>query len=117
MVLGRTIHQCKQMHKGLKEVGLWPLVNRRPDVVAQLFPNPESCTAQMLLQRIVWPQSEGVHYVDDDREEFAVDTRCCITSYLRQFIENDQVTIFSIVKRDKKQAEGVIFRCHEAAAY
>ncbi|KAA0721540.1 hypothetical protein E1301_Tti021731 [Triplophysa tibetana] len=37
-VLGRLSAQLKQLKKGFKETGVWPLLSFRPDVLALLFP-------------------------------------------------------------------------------
>ncbi|KAK0133369.1 hypothetical protein N1851_031095 [Merluccius polli] len=37
-VLGRANAQIKQLRKGWKETGIWPLITGRPDVVPHLFP-------------------------------------------------------------------------------
>ncbi|XP_072554187.1 uncharacterized protein [Paramormyrops kingsleyae] len=85
-VLGRTTRQLKQMRKGLKETGLWPLIRGRPDVVEHIFPNSEyDYSPQMILQHIVWPQNSDE---DDEDEELDANTRSRIAGYLRQFIDN-----------------------------
>ncbi len=37
-VLGRVGAQLKQLKKGLKDTGVWPLISFRPDVLPLLFP-------------------------------------------------------------------------------
>lgn len=37
-VLTRVMGQMKQLRKGLKDTGIWPLITCRPDVVPLLFP-------------------------------------------------------------------------------
>lgn len=50
-VLGRLRAQLKQLKKGLKETGVWPLLNFRPDVLPLLFPRESEAevTPQVIL--------------------------------------------------------------------
>ncbi|XP_065805904.1 uncharacterized protein [Labrus bergylta] len=83
MVIGRTMRQIKQLRKGLKDVMLWPLLTSRPDVVPLLFLKMAGMqfVPQMFLDKITWPVE------DSDDEELDIECKCCITGFLRMFIE------------------------------
>ncbi|XP_058630028.1 G2/M phase-specific E3 ubiquitin-protein ligase-like [Onychostoma macrolepis] len=82
-VIGRVTRQIKQFRRGLKETPMWTLLTKRPDTVAQLFPQERAvdCNPAIILQHITWPH-------EDDDDDYSLDTKCCISGYLRHFIEN-----------------------------
>ncbi|XP_042607988.1 uncharacterized protein LOC109082021 isoform X1 [Cyprinus carpio] len=90
-ILGRTASQIKQMRKGLKETGVWSILSERRDVAEAVFPCEKEviCSPQVMIDHIIWPTSE---VVEDDDEEFPLETRAKIGMYLRHFIETAPAT-------------------------
>ncbi|CAM4569623.1 unnamed protein product [Leuciscus chuanchicus] len=86
-VIGRVTRQIKQFRRGLKETPIWTLLTKRPDTVAQLFPQERAvdCNPAIIMQHITWPHEEDD---DDDDDDYSLDTKCRISGYLRHFIEN-----------------------------
>ncbi|KAK2886129.1 hypothetical protein Q8A67_016966 [Cirrhinus molitorella] len=84
-VLGRVKCQIKDLRKGIKDTGIWPLLSQRPDSQHIVFPRESArdITSQEILQKIVWP-------VDDD--SITVEKMCVITGYMRHFIEEASPT-------------------------
>ncbi|CAL8387479.1 unnamed protein product [Boreogadus saida] len=56
-ILGRTSSQIKQMRKGLKETGVWPILSERRDVAEAVFPSGKEviCSPQVMIDHIIWP--------------------------------------------------------------
>ena len=94
-VMVRTLHQCKQFRKGLKgHTGILPLIQACADVVAQLFPDcPESYTAQMILDSIVFPQTVDVHNVDGEDEDFVNQTPSLAQPHLQNVQESKRLSV------------------------
>ncbi|CAM4732698.1 unnamed protein product [Leuciscus chuanchicus] len=94
-VLGRVKSQIKDLRKGLKETGIWPLLSQRLDSHQVVFPRESvmDITAQTVLQKIAWPKP-----VDDDEDNddcIAVEIISIITSYMRRFIEEASPNMLS----------------------
>lgn len=87
-VLGRSAKQVKQLRKGLKETGIWPLLSNRSDVVKLLFPCEKEAeiTPQMILAHIKWPTPNSDS--DDDENDVSVEAITRVTTYFRTFIEH-----------------------------
>ncbi|XP_035501964.2 uncharacterized protein LOC118317415 [Scophthalmus maximus] len=85
-VLGQLNMQIKQVKKGLKETGIWPLLNLRPDVVPVLF--PRECEAEInperVLQSIIWLHVRQTN--DSDSDDLENETMQ-VTGFFRQFVE------------------------------
>ncbi|XP_051809944.1 uncharacterized protein LOC127535616 [Acanthochromis polyacanthus] len=92
LVLGRSAKQVKQLRKGLKETGIWPLFSKRVDVVKLLFPCEKEAeiTPQMILANIQWPRlnSDSQSDDDDDDDDISVEAVTRVTAYFRTFIEH-----------------------------
>ncbi|XP_070406291.1 uncharacterized protein [Nothobranchius furzeri] len=86
-VLHHGIQPIKQIRKGLKETGIWPLLSARPDVHSILFPRESSVelSSQTIIESIRWPQPT----CDSDEEDdpVPVDNISTVTGFLRKFIE------------------------------
>ncbi|XP_029980222.1 uncharacterized protein LOC115412067 [Sphaeramia orbicularis] len=80
--------QVKQLRKGLKETGIWPLLSNRSDVVKLLFPCEKEAeiTPQMILTHIKWPTPNPDS--DDDENDVSVEAVTQVTTYFRTFIEH-----------------------------
>ncbi|KAK0134310.1 hypothetical protein N1851_030131 [Merluccius polli] len=92
LVLGRSAKQMKQLRKGLKETGIWPLLSNRADVVKLLFPSEKEAeiTPQMIIAYITWPKLNP-ESDDDDDEDVSVEAVTRVMAYFRTFIENDHL--------------------------
>ncbi|CAL8268396.1 unnamed protein product [Boreogadus saida] len=66
-VIHRVRLPIKQIRKGLKETGIWPLLSSRPDVGPIIFPREsnEELKPQAVIQNIHWPEPKS----DSDEEE------------------------------------------------
>ncbi|CAL8315343.1 unnamed protein product [Arctogadus glacialis] len=87
-VIHRVRLPIKQIRKGLKETGIWPLLSSRPDVGPIIFPREsnEELKPQAVIQNIHWPQPKS----DSDEEEddpVPLEKVSLITGFLRKFIE------------------------------
>ncbi|CAL1592261.1 unnamed protein product [Knipowitschia caucasica] len=86
-VLGRASKQIKQIRKGLKETGIWPLLCERDDVVKLFFPSEVDAeiTAEMILSPIQWP-IPSTDSDSDDEDDCSVEeiTRTC--DYLKTYV-------------------------------
>ncbi|KAL2085043.1 hypothetical protein ACEWY4_020561 [Coilia grayii] len=89
-VLGRSHAQIKQLRKGLKDTGVWPLLATRPDVAPLFFPREAEVqlTPQAILQSIKWPQSQEAYNSDDSDDDIQTGTISAITVFFRTFVEN-----------------------------
>ncbi|XP_058636673.1 uncharacterized protein LOC131543396, partial [Onychostoma macrolepis] len=92
-VLGRAGAQLKQLKKGLKDTGVWPLISCRPDVLPLLFPRESEVeiTPEMILQAIQWPQTQ--HTEDSDADDIQPEKLNLVTGLLRTFVEHDDPTV------------------------
>ncbi|XP_023818441.1 G2/M phase-specific E3 ubiquitin-protein ligase-like [Oryzias latipes] len=83
-VLGRTSQQIHQLREGLQESMLWPLLEARPDVLVLVFPGQKmaECSAQMVLQNIIWPEDE-----EQNEDGCSVAVKSVVAGYLRKFVE------------------------------
>ncbi|CAL8350446.1 unnamed protein product [Boreogadus saida] len=87
-VINRVRLPIKQIRKGLKETGIWPLLSSRPDVGPIIFPREsnEELKPQAVIQNIHWPEPKS----DSDEEEddpVPLERVSLITGFLRKFIE------------------------------
>ncbi|XP_076841986.1 uncharacterized protein LOC143486078 [Brachyhypopomus gauderio] len=84
-VLGRVTAQIKQLRKGIKDTGIWPIIEHRPDVVPLLFPTDKDVqlTPQLILQAIMWPQP-GSDSEDDDMPQ---ETLTLLSEFFRRFVQ------------------------------
>ncbi|KAM6950301.1 uncharacterized protein PEZ65_023334 [Lycodopsis pacificus] len=87
-VLKRVKQPIKQIRKGLKETGIWPLLSDRPDVHPIIFPREshEELYPHAVIQNIHWLQPK----CDSDEEEddpVPLDKVSLVTGFLRKFIE------------------------------
>lgn len=96
-VLGRLAKRVKQMRKGLKETGIWPLLSNRVDVAKLLFPSEKDgeITPQMILSHITWP-SLNLAADSDDEDNVPVESVSRITAYFRTFIERGVCAFFCL---------------------
>ncbi|KAK0136708.1 hypothetical protein N1851_027115 [Merluccius polli] len=92
-VLGRANGQIKQLRKGLKETGIWPLITGRPDVVPHLFPRqsdveltPPSKFPTMIIEAIKWPLAKE-NDSDDSEDDIAPATVSAIAMFFQTFVE------------------------------
>ncbi|XP_034068865.1 uncharacterized protein LOC117544148 isoform X1 [Gymnodraco acuticeps] len=87
-VLHRVRQPIKQIRKGLKETGIWPLVSNRPDVHPILFPREKNdeLNSQTVIQNIHWPQPKSDSDEDED-DAVPLEKVGLVTGFLRQFIE------------------------------
>lgn len=71
VILGRSSVQIKQIRKGIKETGIWPILSERRDVAESLFPREKDliCNPQIMLDHITWPGES----VDEEDEDFPKD--------------------------------------------
>lgn len=85
-VLHRVKQPLKQIRKGLKETGIWPLLADRPDVHPIIFPREsnEELNPQTVIQSITWPQPNSD---SDDDDTVPLEKVSLITGFLRKFIE------------------------------
>ncbi|KAF3856447.1 hypothetical protein F7725_017170 [Dissostichus mawsoni] len=85
-VLHRVRQPIKQIRKGLKETGIWPLVSNRPDVHPILFPREKNdeLNSQTVIQNIHWPQPKSD---SDEDDAVPLEKVSLVTGFLRQFIE------------------------------
>ncbi|XP_041916301.1 uncharacterized protein LOC121680825 isoform X2 [Alosa sapidissima] len=85
-VLERSDKQVKQLQKGLKEIGIWPLLSSREDVVKLLFPCEKEAevTPQMILSSIAWPPLTPDS--EDDDYDLSIEAIARITTYFKIFI-------------------------------
>ncbi|XP_046901646.1 uncharacterized protein LOC124484669 isoform X1 [Hypomesus transpacificus] len=86
-VLDRVAQPIKQIRKGLKDTGIWPLLSDRPDVHPIIFPREadEELDAQTVIKNICWPKPTS----DSDQDEedcVPFETVTLITEFLRKFI-------------------------------
>ncbi|KAJ8270952.1 hypothetical protein GJAV_G00121100 [Gymnothorax javanicus] len=74
LVLGRSAKQVKQLRKGLKETGIWPLLFNRADVIKLLFPSEKEAeiTPQMVLAHFTCPTLNPESDCDDDEDDVFV---------------------------------------------
>ncbi|KAK9971303.1 hypothetical protein ABG768_024677, partial [Culter alburnus] len=88
-VIGRVSRQIKQLRKGLKDTGLWPLLSTRADVLPILFPRETEVqlTSEIVLQSIRWPQQNEDSNVDSDDDVPSAATVDRVTGFFRTFIE------------------------------
>ncbi|XP_049420562.1 uncharacterized protein LOC125881509 isoform X2 [Epinephelus fuscoguttatus] len=87
-VLKRVKQPIKQIHKGLKETGIWPLLSARPDVHHIIFPreSTEELNPQLVMQHIQWPQP-NYDSDDDDDDRIPLEKVSLVTGFLRKFIQ------------------------------
>ncbi|KAF4110456.1 hypothetical protein G5714_007487 [Onychostoma macrolepis] len=112
-VLGRAGAQLKQLKKGLKDTGVWPLISCRPDVLPLLFPRESEVeiTPEMILQAIQWPQTQ--HTEDSDADDIQPEKLNLVTGLLRTFVEHVlaakrrkvDATVVSLVKEMMEKEE------------
>ncbi|TNN62640.1 LINE-1 retrotransposable element ORF1 protein [Liparis tanakae] len=71
-VLKRVKQPIKQIRKGLKETGIWPLISDRLDVHPIIFPREshEELYPQAVIQNIHWPQPTSDEEEEDDPVPF-----------------------------------------------
>ncbi|XP_049335358.1 uncharacterized protein LOC111196174 isoform X3 [Astyanax mexicanus] len=86
-VLGRVTAQIKQLQKGIKDTGIWPLIEHRPEVVPLLFPTETEVqlTPQQVLQSIIWPRARSNH--DDSDDDMPEETIALLSAFFRRYIE------------------------------
>ncbi|KAF3837723.1 hypothetical protein F7725_009491 [Dissostichus mawsoni] len=82
-VLHRVRQRIKQIHKGLKETGIWPLVSNRPDVHPILFPREKNdeLNSQTVIQNIHWPQPKS-----DSDEDGAVPLEKVLRDFMKFWV-------------------------------
>ncbi|XP_026065937.1 uncharacterized protein LOC113048368 isoform X2 [Carassius auratus] len=87
-VLHRVKQPIKQIRKGLKQTGIWPLLSDRPDVHPLIFPreSSEELNPQTLIQSISWPQP-NVDSDEDEDDTVPLEKISLVTGFLRKFIE------------------------------
>ncbi|KAL1249301.1 hypothetical protein QQF64_020306, partial [Cirrhinus molitorella] len=87
-VLGRVKSQIKDLRKGMKDTGIWPLLSQRPDSHRFVFPRESvrNITSQEILQKIIWPVNDV---------SIAVEKTRVITGYMRHFIEEASPTMLN----------------------
>ncbi|XP_062846985.1 uncharacterized protein LOC134309265 [Trichomycterus rosablanca] len=87
-VLGRVTAQIKQLRKGIKDTGIWPLIEHRPDVVPLLFPTETDVqlTTQLVLQSIIWPDARSAHD-DSEDDDMPEETLTLLSAFFRRFVE------------------------------
>ncbi|KAL7396910.1 hypothetical protein ABVT39_013480 [Epinephelus coioides] len=87
-VLKRVKQPVKQIRKGLKETGIWPLLSARPDVHHIIFPreSTENLNPQLVMQHIQWPQPNYDSDGDDDNR-IPLEKVSLVTGFLRKFIQ------------------------------
>ncbi|XP_023822114.1 uncharacterized protein LOC105356421 isoform X2 [Oryzias latipes] len=87
-VLHNGMQPIKQIRKGLKDTGIWPLILARPDVHCILFPREASVelSSQTMIESICWPQSI-CDSDEDDEEPVPLKDISTVTGFLRKFIE------------------------------
>ncbi|XP_043086057.1 uncharacterized protein LOC122332742 isoform X3 [Puntigrus tetrazona] len=95
-VLGRVKRQIKDLRKGIKDTGIWPLLSQRQDSHDIVFPRESArdVTSQGILQKIVWPKAVDYENKDND-ESITVEKMCVITGYIRRFIEEASPTMLN----------------------
>ncbi|CAL8236939.1 unnamed protein product [Arctogadus glacialis] len=73
------------MRKGLKETGVWPILSERRDVAEAVFPSGKEviCSPQVMIDHIIWPTES----VDEEDEDYSLETRAKVGMFLQQFIE------------------------------
>ncbi|XP_028459068.1 uncharacterized protein LOC114571946 [Perca flavescens] len=87
-VLHRVKQPIKQIRKGLKQTGIWPLLSDRPDVHPFIFPreSSEELNPQTVIQNITWPQPNFDSDEDED-DTVPLEKISLVTGFLRKFIE------------------------------
>ncbi|XP_051804191.1 uncharacterized protein LOC127534020 [Acanthochromis polyacanthus] len=85
-VLHRIKQPVKQIRKGLKETGIWPLLVDRSDVHHIIFPreSKEELDPQVI-ESITWPQPN--YDSDEDGDDIPLEKVSLVTGFLRKFIE------------------------------
>ncbi|XP_052450474.1 uncharacterized protein LOC128011792 [Carassius gibelio] len=93
-VLGRVKCQIKDLRKGIKDTGIWPLLTQRLDSHHVVFPreSAQDITSQGILQKIQWPKPVDNTYDEDNGDSITVEKMCVITGYMRRFIEEASPT-------------------------
>ncbi|TDG99288.1 hypothetical protein EPR50_G00209420 [Perca flavescens] len=88
LVLHRVKQPIKQIRKGLKQTGIWPLLSDRPDVHPFIFPreSSEELNPQTVIQNITWPQPNFDSGEDED-DTVPLEKISLVTGFLRKFIE------------------------------
>ncbi|XP_078025256.1 uncharacterized protein LOC144463730 [Epinephelus lanceolatus] len=87
-VLKRVKQPIRQIRKGLKETGIWPLLSARPDVHHIIFPreSTEELNPQLVMEHIQWPQP-NYDSDDDDDDRIPLEKVSLVTGFLRKFIQ------------------------------
>ncbi|KAL6455281.1 hypothetical protein MHYP_G00362760 [Metynnis hypsauchen] len=87
-VLGRVAAQIKQIRKGIKDTGIWPLIEHRPDMVPLLCPREKDVqlTPQQVLQSILWPHARST-FEDSDDDDVPEETLTLVSACFRRFVE------------------------------
>ncbi|XP_016387154.1 uncharacterized protein LOC107723140 [Sinocyclocheilus rhinocerous] len=98
-VLGRVKKQIKDLRRGMKDTGIWPLISQRQDVHRVLFPreSTEVIDSQTVLQKITWPKLTEDD--DDDEGDITIEKLTLISGYMRTFIEEASPAILSDLTR------------------
>ncbi|KAI7809630.1 hypothetical protein IRJ41_013314 [Triplophysa rosa] len=95
-VLGRVKKQIKDLRKGIKDTGIWPLISIRQDLHRVLFPRESAVVidSQTVLQKITWPK-----LTEDDDDDITVEKLTLVSGYMRSFIEEASPAILSDLTR------------------
>ncbi|KAI2645019.1 E3 ubiquitin-protein ligase UPL1 [Labeo rohita] len=96
-VLGRIKCQIKDLRKGIKDTGIWPLLSQRLDSHHVVFPRESvrDITSQEILQKIVWPKPVDDVDDEDNDDSISVEKMSVITGYMRSFIEEASPTMLN----------------------
>ncbi|XP_073690559.1 G2/M phase-specific E3 ubiquitin-protein ligase-like [Garra rufa] len=96
-VLGRIKCQIKDLRKGIKDTGIWPLLSQRLDSHHVVFPRESvrDITSQEILQKIVWPKPVDDEDDEDNDDSISVEKLSVITGYMRSFIEEASPTMLN----------------------
>ncbi|KAL6455277.1 hypothetical protein MHYP_G00362720 [Metynnis hypsauchen] len=99
-VLGRVAAQIKQIRKGIKDTGIWPLIEHRPDVVPLLCPREEDVqlTPQQVLQSILWPHARST-FEDSDDDDVPEETLTLVSACFRRFVEQASSDSLKVLMR------------------
>ncbi|TNN48494.1 hypothetical protein EYF80_041325 [Liparis tanakae] len=89
IVLKRVKQPIKQIRKGLKETGIWPLLSGRPDVHPIIFSREshEELNPQAVINNIQWSQPTCDSDEEEDDDLVPLEKVSLITGFFRKFIE------------------------------
>ena len=62
-VVGKITPQIRQLRKGLKETGVWPVLSRRKDVAEAVFPREVQICPQVWCIYFIVPMGKHVYGV------------------------------------------------------